>query len=127
MDLEGASPGTASPGISLTCGLLPTAAYGAGTGALPLGVALTPLAPLPDDLVLVRDALRCEQCGGFIGPHCEIVPGSWRCGLCGAENRSLTLATGPAHLKDAVLNNDKCAMHASSPKIEDQDLALVRL
>ena len=99
MDLEGASPTSASACISLTCGLLPSPVIGAGDDALPFGLVLTPLGPLPEDLVLHREPLRCEKCGGYIGPHCDVFHGTWRCGLCATENRSLTLAAGPAELE----------------------------
>ena len=87
-DLEGAGNDPPITHAALTAALLPHAGLAAGADALPLGVSLAPLAPLPERLVLRRDALRCEQCGGYIGPHCDAFHGSWRCGLCGAENRS---------------------------------------
>ena len=91
MDLEGAA---ASPSCAwLTAELIPTAGVGAGEDALPFGAVLHPLAPLSEDLVLRRDALRCTGCLGYIGLHCQVSRGSWRCGLCSAENQSLTLST----------------------------------
>ena len=93
-DLEGATPSTTAA-FALTSSLLPSASIAGGDDALPVGLTLTPLAPLPEDLVLRRDVLRCERCAGYIGPHCDVFHGSWRCGLCATENRTLNLSTSP--------------------------------
>ena len=100
MDLEGAgsTADSAAASIAFTSRLLPTASA-ASNGhdlghAIPVGVILSPLAPLPDSLVLRRDALCCTACHGYIGPHCVASSGSWKCGLCATVNRSLTLEGG---------------------------------
>ena len=102
LDIEGsATLASASSAITLSCSLLPTASAAAGDSAsasssgedaLPVGLILTPLAPLPDDLTLSRDALRCSSCAAYIGPHCEVGNGTWTCGICHVSNRSLTLS-----------------------------------
>ena len=87
-DLEGAAP-TSSSAISLTSSSLPTAAIVSGDDAIPVGLTLSPLAPLPNDLVLEHDVLRCEQCGGYIGPHCDVFHNAWRCGMASTYARLL--------------------------------------
>ena len=54
------------------------------------------LAPCPQ---IIRKALCCLRCSGFIGPHCAVAHGSWRCGLCGEDNRSHTLSAGLEQLR----------------------------
>ena len=85
--------------LSLTAAYLPCGTIHTRT-SLPVGFSLTPLSPIPANQVLKCNALQCAQCGGFIGPHCDVrhLRGVWRCGICGADNRDLTLATDPAAL-----------------------------
>ena len=93
MDLEGAASTDEDVDFLLNSSLFPIVDFAGGADAIPCGLTLTPLAPLSENLVLHREPLRCENCGGYIGPHCDVFVGSWRCGLCGTENRSLTLST----------------------------------
>jgi hypothetical protein len=98
MDLEGH---TDDAHFAFTSALLPTGDL-ADEAALPVGLTLSPLAPLFDRAVLHREPVRCATCKGFLGPHCSIerTRGTWRCGLCGVENRNAK-SVGPLGLSDA--------------------------
>ena len=58
----------------------------AGDGAVPFGLILQPLAPIPPSSILHRAALRCTRCGAYPSPHCAVGRSSWRCGSCGGSN-----------------------------------------
>ena len=55
-------------------------------GSAPLGVIITPLAPLPTAEPLRRDVLRCAACAGVICEHCRLDGSAWICALCGHCN-----------------------------------------
>ena len=86
------------PAPLLTSSLLPTSSAAGstsavtGTAPLPIGLSLPLLPPLPSSSILHRDALRCDTCAGFIGPHCQVAHNAWTCGLCGSNNRALHLS-----------------------------------
>lgn len=88
--------------FAFSSGLLPCGSLGRAASGTPLvtGLTLSPLRPLAEPSVLRREPLRCARCEGIVGPHCAVdaVRGAWACGVCGGENRSLTLAADPAEL-----------------------------
>ena len=101
-DMDPEAAALAAP-IHLTAEVLPCGprlCQPSAGAPIPVGLSLLPLTPLTEQHVLHRDPLRCSQCEGFIGPHCDIshLRGSWTCGICGTDNRSLTLAMDPAEL-----------------------------
>ncbi len=63
-------------------------------GSVPLGVIITPLAPLPTAEPLRRDVLRCAACAGVICEHCRLDGSAWICALCGHCNKH-TAQSGP--------------------------------
>jgi len=99
--------------FAFTSALLPTGDL-ADEAALAVGLTLSPLAPLFDRAVLHREPVRCATCKGFLGPHCSIerTRGTWRCGLCGVENRNARSA-GPSGLSDV---GDAAELH--EPAVE---------